>query len=95
MWVNSVKMTRLLERTLYGGAPWYNRVSFAAAVRPVVRYDQDARDELEVKKRLYVCLDQNARLRQKLRSLGRQVGSDAHWRSLWRRAALRRSSASA
>ncbi|UKJ89698.2 hypothetical protein MACJ_002951 [Theileria orientalis] len=92
VWINNVKMTRLVENTLYNnsGNVWYNRVSFASALRPVVTYDQDDKSDLEIKKRLYCLLDQNNQLRQKLRSLSKQIGSDYHWKSIWKRTQLKR-----
>ncbi|EAN31790.2 hypothetical protein TpMuguga_04g00439 [Theileria parva strain Muguga] len=94
VWINNIKMTKLVEKTLYhkDRPIWFDRVSFSSAIRPVVRYDQDNKAELEIKKRLFYCLEQNSQLRQKIRSMSKQMGNDTHWKSIWRRTNLRKKS---
>ncbi|XP_953100.1 uncharacterized protein TA08430 [Theileria annulata] len=94
VWINNIKMTKLVEKTLYhkDRPIWFDRVSFSSAIRPVVSYDQDNKAELEIKKRLFYCLEQNSQLRQKIRSMSKQMGNDSHWKSLWRRTNARKKS---
>lgn len=87
LWINPIKVTQMVEKKLYkNDVPWYNRLSFASALKPVLNYDACNKNELELKKQLYYCVNQNLQLGQKIRSLNRQIGSDAHWKSIWKRA---------
>eukprot|EP00371_Babesia_bovis_P001031 XP_001609678.1 hypothetical protein [Babesia bovis T2Bo] len=89
MWMSKTTFQHLLETLLYKTSEyvWYNKLSYVAALKPVLTNDAASESMMvTLKRQLHDSLTQNESLKQQLASLRKLTGTKGHWKRMWERA---------